>query len=138
MSKEYAANNPRLWQLQSALFYSWQDRDIVAKEWESAWQKCHAECTQLRHDMATLRSELEACKAREKMERVARKSAEEGKCIGEEKLRAELDCLRTRCLAEAECHMRAAAEVCDLDDFSVNLGLLQRIFWELFFVIQAF
>ncbi len=49
--------------------------------------------------------------ARESAEREGRLAAEEGRNFLEERLSAEVERLKSRCLAEAECHKRAAEEV---------------------------
>ena len=65
----------------------------------------------MRKEVAILRGDLDACAARERAERAGRLAAEEGRATTEERQSAEVDRLRSRCLAEAECHKRAAEEV---------------------------
>jgi hypothetical protein len=88
-----------------------KERDCVAKQWEAAWHESDKECTSLRQEVASLRASLESSTLRERAERAGRLAAEEGRSQFEERQNTELDRLRSRCLAEAECHQRAAEEV---------------------------
>ncbi len=58
-----------------------------------------------------MKAALASSAARESAEREGRLAAEEGRTFLEERLSGEVERLRSRCLAEAECHQRAAEEV---------------------------
>ena len=83
------------------------------------------DCISLRQEVSNLRAALEVSAQHERTERAGRLAAEEKYSTFEERQIAELDRLRSRCLAEAECHHRAAEEV-------FKLMLCARIF--LYFV----
>jgi hypothetical protein len=72
---------------------------------------CDTDCAALRQELTALKAALASSMARENAEREGRLAAEEGRTFLEERLSAEVERLRSRCLAEAECHKRAAEEV---------------------------
>jgi hypothetical protein len=78
---------------------------------------CNEENATLRQEVLTLRTALDGCAVRERAERAGRLAAEESLASYQEKQNADLDRLRSRCLAEAECHKRAAEEVSNFIPF---------------------
>jgi hypothetical protein len=107
-----------------------KERDCVAKQWEAAWHESDKECTSLRQEVASLRASLESSTLRERAERAGRLAAEEGRSQFEERQNTELDRLRSRCLAEAECHQRAAEEVVIVQQLNFPRNIDTTLFFQ--------